>query len=67
LRIEKEGLVIVGVPLEPSGDDEEQAEIRKLRIRLHKPRSGSLLQVCDRLLAPDFVQSLETAGSLRSQ
>ncbi|OUM97225.1 MAG: magnesium transporter MgtC [Thermobacillus sp. ZCTH02-B1] len=65
--IEQEGLVIVSVSLEPPGDDEERAEIRKLRIRLHKPRTQSLLQVCDRLLTLEFVRSVEAAGIPGSQ
>jgi putative Mg2+ transporter-C (MgtC) family protein len=65
--IEKEGLLIVSMSLETPGDDEEQDEVRTLRIKLHKPRSRNLLHVCDKLLALDFVQSFETAGMLKSQ
>lgn len=65
--IEKEGLVIASMSLEMPGDDEEQDEIRTLRIRLHKPRTRNLLHVCDKLLALDYVQSFETAGLLRTR
>ena len=65
--IEKEGLLIVGMSLESSGDDGEQDEIRTLRIKLHKPRSRNMLHVCDKLLALDFVQSFEAAGVLKSR
>lgn len=65
--IEKEGLVIASVSLESPGDDEDDDDVRTLRIKLHKPRSRNLLDVCDRLQALDFVRSFETAGVLKSQ
>lgn len=63
---EREGLVIASVSLE-SPDDGDSGEARTLRIKLHKPRSRSLLDACDRLMELDFVQSFETAGVLKSQ